>query len=161
METESVFFYVRCARPTRLCKPELNLLKSGKKTLFNYAIGNTMTRRSRHGRIQKACHNDTHKIVQTRIEFIKIGEENTVQLRNWEYDDEGRSWSNTKSLKTWHDTAYKKPEYLARYKSNIQKALTTENARKHSRIQKAIYKKTWNLELYKKPGIAEKRKVSY
>ena len=65
-----------------------------------------------------------HKIVQTRIEFIKIWEENTVQLRNWEYDDEGPSWSNTKSLKTWHDTAYKKPENLARYKSNIQKALT-------------------------------------
>ena len=38
--------------PTRLCKPELNLLKSGKKTLFNYAIGNTMTR-GRHGQIQK------------------------------------------------------------------------------------------------------------
>ena len=82
METESVFFYVRCARPTRLCKPELNLLKSGKKTLFN-----------------------------------------------WEYGDkEGPSWSNTKSLKTWHDKAYKKPENLARYKSNIQKALTTQNA---------------------------------
>ena len=31
METESVFFYVRCARPTRLCKPELNLLKSGEE----------------------------------------------------------------------------------------------------------------------------------
>ena len=50
-----------------------------------------------------------YKIVQTRIEFIKIWEENTVQLRNWEYDDEGPSWSNTKSLKT-----------LARY--SIQKA---------------------------------------
>ena len=66
--------------------------------------------------------------MQTRIEFIKIWEENTVQLRNWEYDDEGLSWSNTKSLKTWHDTAYKKPQNLARYKSNIQKALTTQNA---------------------------------
>jgi len=65
MKTESVFFYVRCARPIILCKPELNLLKSG--------------------------------------------EENAVQLRNWESDDkEGPSWSNTKSI--------------ARYKSIIQKA---------------------------------------
>ena len=28
----------------------------GKKTLFNYAIGNPMTRRAHHGRIQKAKH---------------------------------------------------------------------------------------------------------
>ena len=42
--------------------------------------------------------------MQTRIEVIKIGEENTVQLCNWEYDDEEPSWSNTKNMKTQHDT---------------------------------------------------------
>ena len=96
--------------------------------------------------------------MQTRIEFIKISEENTVQLRNWECDDkEGPWWSNTKSMKTQHDThkivqtriefikiweentvqgaimvKYKKLENMARY--SIQKAW------KPSKIQKQYTK---------------------
>ena len=45
---------------------------------------------------------------------------------------------------------YKKHENIARYKSDIQKSWT-ENAWKHSRIQKGIYKKPENLARYKNP----------
>ena len=139
MEPESVFFYVLCARPTRLCKPELNLLKSGKKTLFNYAIGNTMTRRGCHGRIQKAWKHSTipTRLCKPELNLLKSGKKTLFNYAIENTMTRGRHGQIQKARK--HGTI-QHTENLARYKSNIQTALTTQNAWKHSRIKKPYIK---------------------
>ena len=99
--------------PTRLCKPELNLLKSGKKTLFNYAIENTMTRRSRHGRIQKAWRHSTipTRLCKPELNLLKSGKKTLFNYAIGNTMTRGRhgqiqkAWKHgtiqhTKSLKT-------------------------------------------------------------
>ena len=86
--------------------------------------------------------------MQTRVEVIKIGEENTVQLRDWEYDDK-EEWSNTKSMKTQHDThkiVQTRIEFIKIWEENTVQLLNWEyddsigntmTRGRHGQIQKA------------------------